>query len=222
MLLGRGSWLISLGLLLAFWIGLATLMTVRERVQHFPGSIASRLAAQPRAWWGMIIAHLGVAVFVAGVTIVRGYQSERDVRMDIGDTVQLGEYRFRFDGTTEVPGPNYDATRGTVTLLKGEQVIETLHPEKRRYGSRQMPMTEAAIDSGLLGDRYVSLGEPVEGGAWSVRVYHKPFVTWIWGGCVLMALGGGLALMDRRYRYRVKATATSVAATPVAMDGSAA
>jgi cytochrome c-type biogenesis protein CcmF len=217
----KGSWLVSLGLLLAFWIALATIVAIRERIQHFPGPVLARLASQPRAWWGMIVAHLGVAVFIAGVTLVRGYQSERDVRMEIGDTVDLGDYRFRFDGTTEVEGPNYRAVRGTVTLSRGEQIIDTLHPEKRRYGSRDMPMTEAAIDTGVFGDRYVSLGEPVDNGAWSVRVYHKPFVTWIWFGCVMMAIGGGLALLDRRYRYRVQVRTAVESGLPIGAESSA-
>ena len=103
----------------------------------------------------------------------------------------------------EAPGPNYRATRGTVEVSRDGRLVRTLHPEKRVYlAQSQMPMTEAAIASGIFGDLYVSLGEPVGDGAWTLRVYHKPFVTWIWGGCLLMALGGFLALSDRRYRAR--------------------
>jgi cytochrome c-type biogenesis protein CcmF len=149
----------------------------------------------------MVVAHCGVAVFIVGVTLVKGYEVERDLRMAPGDTATVGGYVFRFDGTREVMGPNYRAAQGTVKVSResgGE--IATLHPEKRIYLVQQNAMTEAAITSGPLRDLYVSLGEPVDGGAWSVRIYYKPFVAWIWGGCAIMALGGLLALSDRRYR----------------------
>jgi cytochrome c-type biogenesis protein CcmF len=107
---------------------------------------------------------------------------------------------FTFEGTREIVGPNYSGARGTIDVSKSGRFVEKLHPEKRIYNVQQMPMTEAAIDTGPFGDIYVSLGEPVGGDAWVVRVYYKPFVTWIWGGCVLMAIGGLLALADRRYR----------------------
>jgi len=139
-------------------------------------------------------------VFIIGVTLVKGFEVERDVRMDIGDTVTVGRHDFRFGGALEIRGPNYSGARGSIEVLRDGKLVETLHPEKRIYNVQQMPMTEAAIDSGILGDIYVSLGEPVANGAWSVRIYSKPFVTWIWGGCVLMALGGIVALSDRRYR----------------------
>ncbi len=102
---------------------------------------------------------------------------------------------FRFDGVTERKGPNYTAARGAVAVSRGGTVIETLYPEKRAYNAGGMPMTNAAIDSGITGDLYVSMGEPVDGGAWIIRVYSKPFITWVWGGFVLMALGGFLALI---------------------------
>jgi cytochrome c-type biogenesis protein CcmF len=200
---GKWSPLVSFGLLLAAWIATTSLVSVRERIRNSRGSLFARLASQPRAFWGMTLAHLGVAVFIVGVTMVKGYETERDVRMGIGDSVSVGGYAFRFDGTREINGPNYRGHRGSVDVSRDGKHIETLYPEKRIYHAQQMPMTEAAIDSGLLGDLYVSLGEPVADGAWSVRVYHKPFVTWIWFGCIFMALGGILALADRRYRVKV-------------------
>jgi len=113
----------------------------------------------------------------------------------------------------KVPGPNYVAQRGDIELSKNGQVLRTLNPEKRSYFSSQMPMTETAIDSNPVRDLYVSLGEPLDqqGSVWSVRVYYKPFVIWIWGGCLLMALGGGLAASDRRYRLKSR--------SPVATQG---
>ncbi len=155
----------------------------------------------------MLIAHCGVAVFVIGVTLVKGYETERDLRMAVGDSVTVGGYAFRFDGAGDALGPNYRAARGNVTVSRDGVVLKVLHPEKRLYNAQQMTMTEAAISSGLFGDIYVSLGEPVDNGAWSVRVYHKPFVTWIWGGCLIMALGGLVALTDRRYRQSARSAA---------------
>ncbi len=160
----------------------------------------------------MIVAHLGIAVFIVGVTLVKGFETERDVRMGIGDTVAVGGFTLRFDGTTPATGPNYRAARGTFDVSRDGAHVDTLAPEKRVYNAGGQPMTEAAIKSMLTGDLYVSLGEPVDSGAWSVRVYHKPFVTWIWGGCLLMALGGLLALSDRRYRVAMRRDATALAA----------
>jgi cytochrome c-type biogenesis protein CcmF len=159
----------------------------------------------------MLLAHCGVAVFIIGVTLVKGYETERDVRMAVGDRVTVGGYAFRFDGVKEVTGPNYRGARGAIDISRDGRHVEVLHPEKRVYNAQQMPMTEAAIDSGIFGDLYVSLGEPVSGGAWSVRVYHKPFVVWIWGGCIIMALGGFLALCDRRYRAAARRSEAAVA-----------
>ncbi|MFA7239174.1 MAG: heme lyase CcmF/NrfE family subunit [Sulfuricellaceae bacterium] len=191
-----GSWspLVALGLLIATWIVAATALQILERLKAG--------AMPPRAYWGMHLAHLGIAVFVVGVTMVKGYEAEKDVRMAPGDTVGVGGYTFRLLGVHAVPGPNYSAMIGDVELSQAGKVLKTLHPEKRTYATSAMPMTEAAIDAGLLRDVYVSLGEPLQDGAWSVRVYYKPFVDWIWGGCLLMAFGGLVAISDRRYRIK--------------------
>jgi cytochrome c-type biogenesis protein CcmF len=207
---GRWSPLVSLGLGLAAWIVAATAVGALERIRNVRGGLAARLAQQPRAWWGMTLAHLGVAVFITGVTLVKGFETERDVRMAVGDTVAVGGYTFRFAGVRDAAGPNYRAVRGTVEASRDGQLVRTLRPEKRVYTAQEMPMTEAAIASGLFGDLYVSLGDPVGDSAWTLRVYHKPFVTWIWGGCLLMALGGFLALSDRRYRTRATRADTVV------------
>ncbi len=192
----------AFGYWLAAWVALATVEVIRYQIRNQQGSVLARLARQPRGWWGMVLAHLGVAVFIVGVTSVRSFQVERDVKMAPGDTVAVHGYTFRFDGVGERAGPNYSAARGTVTLLKNGKPVDVLFPEKRIYFAQsQMPMTEASIRTGITGDVYVSLGEPVgNDGSWTVRVYYKPFVTWIWGGCVLMAIGGFVAMSDRRYR----------------------
>ena len=208
--------LVSFGLALAFWILAASAVNLRQRLATMPGGIAAKIVSQPTGYYGMLLAHCGVAVFIIGVTLVRGYEVERDVRMAIGDTVVVGGYTFRFDGAQNVKGPNYRAARGSVSVSRDGRDVTVLRPEKRTYNVSNMPMTEADIDTGLFGDLYVSLGEPVDNGAWSVRIYSKPFISWIWGGCAIMTLGGLLALADRRYRMPVRRDDRVVpAGTPV-------
>jgi len=198
-----GQWkaLVSLGLMLAFWIVTTIGVNLWERVRVTSGQLTTfqKLRTQSRSYYGMQLAHLGVAVFIIGVTIVTGYQSEQDVRMQRGDVVRAGGYDFQFVGVTNITGPNYIAGRAEMVVSRNGEVIERLYPEKRNYTASGNVMTETAIDSGIFRHLYISLGEPIGGGAWSVRVYYKPFVGWIWGGAILMALGGGLALSDRRY-----------------------
>jgi cytochrome c-type biogenesis protein CcmF len=217
--LAAGKWtpMVSFGLLLAAWIVTTTVVNLRERGRGVRGGVIAHFARQPRSYWGMIVAHLGIATFIIGVTMVKGYETERDVRMAVGDTVTVGGFTLRFDGTTDTRGPNYRAARGAFEVSRNGQHVTTQFPEKRVYDASGTPMTEAAIESMLTGDLYVSLGEPVDGGAWSVRVYHKPFVTWIWAGCLLMALGGLLEISDRRYRIakrREASVAGGAAAQP--------
>ncbi|MFH0934223.1 MAG: cytochrome c-type biogenesis CcmF C-terminal domain-containing protein, partial [Pseudomonadota bacterium] len=147
-----------------------------------------------------------------GVTMVKGYETERDVRMEVGDTLEAGGYVFRFDGVSETPGPNYIASQGRVSVSKNGKPVTELFPEKRVYNASGMPMTEAAIQTGVLRDLYVSLGEPIPdgSGAWAVRVYIKPFVDWIWAGCLFMSLGGILAISDRRYRIHARKSKPAV------------
>jgi len=205
-LFGRWSPLIALGFLLSFWIMATVVIGFIQRLAGHD-SFMQRLRSQSMSYYGMQLAHMGVAVFIIGVTMVKGYAIERDVRMDVGDTVDAGSYTFRFDGTREVVGPNYVASEGHFTVFKGDRQITELTPQKRRYNASGMPMTEAAIDTGLFRDLYVSMGEPIPNTmtAWAVRVYYKPFVDWIWMGCVFMAMGGVFAISDRRYRFRQRA-----------------
>ncbi|HKS09721.1 MAG TPA: heme lyase CcmF/NrfE family subunit [Pyrinomonadaceae bacterium] len=199
--LGGWKWLVSVGLLLAIWIVTTVLANVWERVRVTSGQLSTfqKLRTQSRSYYGMQVAHLGVAVFIVGVTMVTGYQSEQDVRMGTGDVVHAGGYEFQFNGVRDITGPNYVGARAEIIVSKNGVEKERMYPEKRNYTASGNVMTETAIDNGLFRDLYVSLGEPVGSGAWSVRVYYKPFVGWIWYGAVLMALGGGLALSDRRY-----------------------
>jgi cytochrome c-type biogenesis protein CcmF len=225
-----GQWkvLVSLGLLLAIWIVATVLVNLWERVRVTSGQLTvwQKLRMQTRSYYGMHLAHIGVAVFVVGVTLVTGYQSEQDVRMNVGDTVHAGRYEFRFNGVSNVTGPNYQAARAEIVVSKNGSELQKMYPEKRNYTATGNVMTETAIDTGFLRDLYVSLGEPVNAGAWSVRVYYKPFVDWIWGGAVLMAIGGGLALTDRRYalaaRKQRQTTATAKRAATLPASAAAA
>ena len=198
-----GGWkpFVSLGLLLAIWIVATAILNLHDRVKTTAGKVGlmPKLRMQSRSYYGMQLAHLGVAVFIVGVTLVTGYQAEQDVKMLAGDTVSVGGYDFRLNGIKEVAGPNYRAVRGEIEISRGGKSLRTMYPEKRTYLASGNAMTETAIDTGIFRDLYISLGEPVGNNAWSVRVHYKPFVSWIWGGAVLMALGGGLAVSDRRY-----------------------
>ena len=200
-LFGQWKVLVSLGLLLAIWIVTTVFVSLWERVRVSSGQVSTfqKLLTQSRSYYGMQVAHLGIAVFVIGVTMVTGYQTEQDVRMEPGSTVTAGGYEFRFIGVSNVTGPNYVAGRAEMVVSRNGAEIEKMYPEKRNYTASGNVMTETSIDSNPFRDLYVSLGEPVGGGAWTVRVYYKPFVGWIWGGAVLMAIGGGLAVSDRRY-----------------------
>ena len=215
---GRISPMATLGFLMAFWIAFSVATDLIERLRPSDGGASTwfaRLRLVPRSVAGMMLAHLGIAAFAFGVSMVNTYGIERDLKMDVGDSTELAGYVFTFRGVRDVPGPNYVAARGTVEVTRKGQPIQTMHPEKRIYRVQQNPMTEAAIDTGFTRDLYVSLGEAAEGGAWIVRVYYKPFVDWIWGGCVVMALGGLLAASDRRYRARRRAAAPSELAPTV-------
>jgi cytochrome c-type biogenesis protein CcmF len=212
-LMGHWSPLVSLGLLLALWIATTIAVDLRERLTRTDGSsFMGKLAMLPRAYWGMVIAHFGLALFITGVTLVKGFEVEQDVRMNVGETATLGGYTFRFDGTEQYRGPNYIAARGSIHVSQDGRDVTVMYPEKRRYTVQNQTMTEAAISPGFLRDLYVSLGEPLEGGAWSVRLYHKPFIDWIWGGCLIMAVGGVLAISDRRYRLAWRRKAVEVPA----------
>ena len=210
--LGHWTPMIGLGLLLGAWVASTALLNLLSRLREHPApGWAARLAAQPGSYYGMLLAHFGVSVFIVGVTVVSGFSSESDVRMEPGDVAQVGGYSFELKAVNPVTGPNYTALRATVAVSIDGQDLGRLEPERRLYQVSRMAMTEVAIDRGLRRDLYVALGEPVGPTAWSVRLHHKPLVNWIWGGCVLMALGGLLAVMDRRYRTR-RVAATKPAA----------
>jgi len=194
-MMGEFTLLTGLGFLLSFWIIASGVLQIVRQV---------RVGKPTGSFIGMQLGHIGIAVFVIGVTMVGAYQEEKDVRMAPNDTVMVGGYQIRLMDVGPAQGPNYQATRGNFEVSRHGNVERILSPEKRNYDSSAMPMTEAAIDAGFTRDIYVSLGEPLDNHAWAVRVYYKPFVDWIWGGCLLMALGGLFAVMDKRYRLRIK------------------
>ena len=210
-LAGQVSMLTTGGLLMTFWILASLATTLKARLWPAGGSLGQvghRARQLPRAMVGMMLAHLGVAAFAFGVAMVKTYETERDVKMGPGDSTEVAGYVFRMTGMTDVPGPNYMAVRARIEVTRKGKHVGTLEPEKRVYRVQSNPMTEAAIDSNPMRDLYVSMGERLPSGEWIVRVQYKPFIVWIWGGCLIMMAGGILATTDRRYRTRQLAGAT--------------
>ena len=197
------------GLAMGWWI----LASLAVDLKGWSGQ--GGIARMPRAHVGMLLAHLGVAVFCFGVTLVRTLDAERDVQLAPGQHAELAGWRFELQQLREADGPNFRALRAQVAVSRDGEVVTVLQPEKRLYIGRPDPMTEAAIHSRPLRDLYVSLGEPAGNGAWSMRLQVKPFVTWIWGGCGLMALGGVLAASDRRYRRTGRSRAPQAPGLPL-------
>ena len=187
----------ALGAGLALWIVCSTLRAIAGRVRR-----PRDLLRLPRGFLGMSLAHVGFATSLAGVCFVSVLEVEEIVRLAPGDSAVVAGYEFHFRGVRDVAGPNYRARQAEIEVTREGRPVARLAPEKRTYLSQSQPMTEAGIDPGLTRDLYIALGEPLGGGAWSVRLHYKPFVRWIWLGAILMALGGGLAATDRRYRRR--------------------
>jgi cytochrome c-type biogenesis protein CcmF len=199
----EGSVWAGLAVALSVWLLSSLVLSLRQRYRYRKGlagiwhDFGSRGSG---SYYGMILAHFGVAVFIIGVTFVTQFDVEKDLRMSPGQSIELAGHTFRFDGVQAINGPNYRADRGTIRVFQDEEEVALLHPEKRTYLVQTRPMTEAGIDAGFTRDVYVSLGEALGGGDWSLRLYYKPFVRWIWLGGILIAIGGLLAASDRRYR----------------------
>ncbi len=188
-----------LGITLAVWVATGSFEVVRQRVSGRRNPLAA-LRRLPRSIVGMALAHLGLAVFVAGVTAVNTFESSRDLQMRPGEAYTVGDFTFRFDGTQSIQGPNYQATEARIEVLREGKSVTVLHPQKRVYQVQRSPMTEAAIDGGVFRDMFVALGEPLGNEAWSFRIRLKPLVRWIWFGAVMMAIGGVICITDPRYR----------------------
>ncbi len=193
--------LVALSLSLVLWVVFTELLDVRERLRNKRRPLWAAWHL-PRHYKGMVLAHLGLVVTVTGLAITSYYSIERNLRMKVGDSVEVGPYQFKLDSLEPADGPNYSATRGTFEVLNHKgQLVTVLYPEKRFYPDRQTTTTEVALSPGLLHDLYIAMGEPLDdGGSWGVRIQYKPFVRWLWLGGLIMALGGGLALSDPRYR----------------------
>ena len=202
LLWGDFHWAVLGVCLLAAWVTLAGLRDIQDKTRH--KGLFKGMASLGRSYWGMQLAHLGLAVCALGVILTSLGSFERDMRMAPGEAVELGGYRFVFEGAAHHEGPNFISDRGTVRIFDDEKQIAVLHPEKRLYTVQQSVMTEAGIDAGLTRDLFVALGEPLGQGAWAVRIHIKPFVRWIWLGALMMGFGGFLAAADKRYRMKVK------------------
>ena len=192
-------------LLLSFWVMSSCYALLKQRLRHTDNLIQG-LRRIPVGWYGMLVAHVGLVFTVIGIGLSSVYSQEQDVLMAPGDDRTLGAYRFEFVEVKKQPGPNYLADVGTIRVYQNDKHLMSLHPEKRFYKVRSNMMTEAAIHTNLLRDLYVSLGEPrdASSAAWSVRLYYKPFILWIWLGGFVMILGGLMAVADKRYRMEAK------------------
>jgi len=199
-------------LFISLWVVTMTLDDLRQKLTRTnissPAASAKGLIASAKglaaSYWGMLCAHIGVAVCAIGVGLSSVYDVQKDVRMVPGDSVSVSGYSFRFDSLDAVQGPNFVASRAQISAYKNDRLVAVLHPEKRNYSARNQVMTEAALDPGLTRDLYVSLGEPLKGDAWAIRLHVKPFVRCIWLGGLMISLGGLLSVLDKRYRRRQK------------------
>ena len=189
-----------LGTMMSVIIVLLSLYEMKQRATHRE-SFFKGITKLSRSHWGMILAHLGVAMTVWGIAFSQNFSVERDVRMAVGDTVQIANYDFKFEGVSDANGPNYMGGKGQIDISKAGKLEATLFAEKRFYTVSKMPMTEAAINWGFTRDLYVALGEKIDDNSWALRLYYKPFIRWIWIGGLFMALGGLLCMFDRRYRF---------------------
>lgn len=209
----RFSVLACVGMAFAAWLVWGIVDGYRDRLRHASGlsSSSSKWRQIPLAYHGMQVAHFGIAAFVFGVTCVKAFERELDVAFAAGEVKTIAGYEVKFVAVTDVQGPNYSAKRGQFEIMKNGAVNRVLTPERRTYVSqRANPMTEAAIDRSLGGDLYVSLGEELSTNSWLVRVHYKPFVNWIWLGCVIMAFGGLLGALDPRYRRARRAAQAAI------------
>lgn len=195
-------WAVLATFLLAAWVLLAGIRDLLDKTRH--QGVFTGMRALTRSYWGMQLAHIGIVVAALGVMLSSHNSVERDLRLAPGESVELGGYLFVFDGARHVQGPNFTSDVGTVRVLEDGREVSLLHPEKRLYTVQGSTMTEAGIDAGFTRDLYVALGEPLDNGAWAVRVHVKPFVRWIWFGGLITAMGGLLATLDKRYRIKVR------------------
>lgn len=197
---GPNKWMSVLGIVFGLWLIVSSLLDPIDRWR--------RKLTLSRAIVGMTIAHMGMGVLVIAVSAVESYTIERDVALGPGETVALGRYGYRFEKIEPIEGPNYDGVRAEITVLRDGRPITTLHPEKRNYWVQRSTMTETGIEARWNMDLFSALGEDLGGGRWSVRAQLRPLIDYVWLAAALMALGGGIAASDKRYRLKEAATAT--------------
>jgi cytochrome c-type biogenesis protein CcmF len=203
MLKPEGRLAAGTGMVFAFWILASTAVGLWQRIAP-RGHGGVRLNLLSRAFLGQCIAHTGFALSIIGIVLTSYETVDLHTRMAPGETKNVGPYAFQFVKLREYKGPNYDATEGTFRITKDGAFVAELTPEKRNYTVRAMPMTEAGIAPGLTRDLYISMGEPLGDGAWSVRLHYKAFVRFIWLGALVMAIGGLTAIGDRRFRLATR------------------
>ena len=207
LLMAKGwDWQAAAGMTLVFWVVLTTGVWLKAYLRN-KGSTLAGLKKMPLGSYGMMTGHIGIAIFVTGLSLTAIYSEEKDLKMAFGDTYSMDEYTFVFRGVEKTEGPNYKAFKGMIDVSSGTTSLGTMEPEKRIYNVQKMPMTEAAIDAGLTRDLFIALGEDLGDGSWTLRIYYKPFVRWLWIGGLVMGLGGLLAAMDKRYYRRRKQVA---------------
>ena len=192
-----------MGVMMSAIIVILSLYEMHTRVTH-RHSFLTGMFKLSRSHWGMVLAHLGVAMTVFGIAMSHNFSIEKDVRMREGDSVQILDYNFTFKGLKITDGANYQGGTADIEITRNGKPEATLHAEKRFYNVSKMGMTEAAIDWGFTRDLYAALGEQLDDGSWGLRLYYKPFIRWIWLGGLFMALGGLLCMLDKRYRIRVR------------------
>ena len=200
------------GVILAYWLLAMGLTDIASRVRRRSSSVWTNLRKLPRSYYGMQTAHLGMAVLAVGIAMVSAFNEQRDLRMAPGDTQQVGNYTFVFEGTQHVEGPNFTSDKATLRVFYKDEPYTVMYPEKRLYTARGNVMTEAALDPGLFRDLYVALGEELGGGAWAIRLQFKPYVRWLWLGGLMMMFGGFLAASDPRYRKQARRAEKSLEA----------
>lgn len=208
---------VMLAVMLAVWIVLGIAKDIWDKTSNKVNRVQGLLSLG-RSYYGMQLAHFGMAVIISGICLTSHYSVEQDVRLAPGDSISIGKYGFQFDGVVERPGPNYTADSATINVTKNGEPYLTMHPEKRTYHARGDTQTEADIQVGFFRDLFTALGDPRGDGAWVVRIHVKPFVFWIWFGAFLMAAGGVLAVLDKRYRHKpvpVTAEQAAHAAAPL-------
>ncbi|MCA0847667.1 heme lyase CcmF/NrfE family subunit [Salipiger thiooxidans] len=198
-----------IGLALGTWLVAGSVTDILSRIGQTRDY--RRLLRLPRADWGKAVAHAGLGVCMAGIAGLMAWQQE-DIRVaQLGEPFAVGAYEIELQDVQRVQGPNYFSTMGEVAVREDGREIAHLYPEKRDYPVAKMPTTEAAIDYRFLRDVYVVIGDQQTAGGWTMRVYIKPLANWIWGGAILMALGGLLSLSDRRFRVAAGARKTAPA-----------